>query len=109
MNNREVSRSKKSTLRQRRIRKHILQLFLVGFPMMVLLIGSIFYLKFHSNEKMVGTNEHNLNQPEETKETSITVSAAGDFTIGTDESFGYAGSFVEEVNKNDFPLFCGRD
>ncbi len=105
MNNGEVSGSKKSTLRQRRIRKHILQLFLVGFPMMVLLIGSIFYLKFHSNEKMVGTNEHNLKQPEETKETSITVSAAGDFTIGTDESFGYAGSFVEEVNKNDFPYF----
>ena len=48
--------------------------------------------------------------PEEKKEpkevrTSITISAAGDFTIGTDESFGYAGSFVDEADKNGLGHF----
>ncbi|WP_428912516.1 CapA family protein [Niallia sp. Krafla_26] len=44
-------------------------------------------------------------KPEPVKETSITISAAGDFTIGTDEAFGYSGSFVNEVDKNGFPYF----
>ena len=39
--------------------------------------------------------------------TSITISAAGDFTIGTDESFGYTGSFVEEADKNGLGHFVG--
>ena len=30
---------------------------------------------------------------------------AGDFTIGTDESFGYSGSFVAEAETNGLPYF----
>lgn len=40
-------------------------------------------------------------------ETTIKISAAGDFTIGTDESFGYNGSFVHEADKNGLSHFVG--
>lgn len=40
-------------------------------------------------------------------ETTIKISAAGDFTIGTDESFGYDGTFVHEADKNGLTHFVG--
>ncbi|TKC19291.1 CapA family protein [Robertmurraya kyonggiensis] len=40
-------------------------------------------------------------------ETTIKISAAGDFTIGTDESFGYDGTFVHEADKNGLSHFVG--
>jgi poly-gamma-glutamate capsule biosynthesis protein CapA/YwtB (metallophosphatase superfamily) len=39
------------------------------------------------------------------EETTIQISAAGDFTIGTDESFGYAGTFDYEADKNGLEYF----
>ena len=45
-------------------------------------------------------------EPEEPViETSITVSAAGDFTLGSDLAYGYQGSFIEEATKNGLPHF----
>lgn len=41
------------------------------------------------------------------QETTIKISAAGDFTIGTDESFGYNGTFVHEADKNGLNHFVG--
>lgn len=38
-------------------------------------------------------------------ETQITISAAGDFTLGTDETFQYADSFVDEAEKNGLSYF----
>ncbi|MFC3885646.1 CapA family protein [Bacillus songklensis] len=38
-------------------------------------------------------------------ETSIKISAAGDFTLGTDESFSYAGTFNAEAEKNGLGFF----
>ncbi|MBD3109580.1 CapA family protein [Bacillus sp. AGMB 02131] len=37
--------------------------------------------------------------------TAITISAAGDFTIGSDLGYGYQGSFVEEATKNGLSHF----
>ncbi len=37
--------------------------------------------------------------------TSITVSAAGDFTLGTDEAFAFNGSFTDEAQKNGLGHF----
>lgn len=45
---------------------------------------------------------------EPVKETAITVSAAGDFTLGTDETFQYAGSFPDEAKKNGLPYFVAE-
>ncbi|WP_050180049.1 CapA family protein [Domibacillus robiginosus] len=36
---------------------------------------------------------------------SITISAAGDFTLGTDETFTYAGSFPDEAERNGLAHF----
>jgi len=47
---------------------------------------------------MLGKNE-DLSPVEEIK--TITISAAGDCTLGTDESFGYSGSFMEEFEKQN--------
>ncbi|WP_252432257.1 CapA family protein [Peribacillus butanolivorans] len=41
----------------------------------------------------------------EGKETTIKVSAAGDFTIGTDESFPYPNTFADEASKKGLPFF----
>ena len=41
----------------------------------------------------------NVNQTEN-KIYEISVSAVGDVTIGTDETFGYSGSFVQEVDRH---------
>ncbi|KAB7709266.1 CapA family protein [Bacillus aerolatus] len=42
------------------------------------------------------------------EETTIKISAAGDFTLGTDEAFQYAGSFPDEANKNGLPYFVAE-
>ena len=47
---------------------------------------------------MPSKNE-DLSPVEEIK--TITISAAGDCTLGTDESFGYSGSFMEEFEKQN--------
>ena len=47
---------------------------------------------------MLGKNE-DLYPVEEIK--TITISATGDCTLGTDESFGYSESFMEEFEKQN--------
>ncbi|OMP67895.1 CapA family protein [Domibacillus epiphyticus] len=46
-------------------------------------------------------------EPKETKET-ISISAAGDFTLGTDETFTYEGSFPHEAEKNGLEHFTAE-
>lgn len=41
----------------------------------------------------------------EPEKTNITISAAGDFTLGTDETFTYAGSFPDEVERSGLGHF----
>ncbi|MEK4029466.1 MULTISPECIES: CapA family protein [Bacillaceae] len=47
-------------------------------------------------------------QPVPVKETAITISAAGDFTLGTDETFQRAGSFPDEAEKNGLSYFVAE-
>ncbi|MFZ5354381.1 MAG: CapA family protein [Bacillota bacterium] len=46
-----------------------------------------------------------MRQNREDEVISITVSAAGDCTLGTDYAFGYSGSFIEEADKNGSTYF----
>lgn len=68
-------------------------------------------------KEVTGTEVKNQTLPESNKkpepkeepkvETTIKISAAGDFTIGTDESFGYDGTFVHEADKSGLSHFVG--
>ncbi|MEH7308694.1 CapA family protein [Neobacillus drentensis] len=44
-------------------------------------------------------------KPEQVKETTIKISAAGDFTLGSDESFNYSSSFIKAAADNGLPYF----
>lgn len=44
-------------------------------------------------------------KPEPIKETTIKISAAGDFTLGSDESFNYSSSFIKAADDNGLPYF----
>lgn len=43
--------------------------------------------------------------PPKPVKTTLTFSTAGDFTIGSDESFGYHGTFTQEADQNGLPFF----
>ena len=45
------------------------------------------------------------NKPEPVKETTLKISAAGDFTLGSDESFNYSSSFIKAADDNGLPYF----
>ncbi|MEE6450030.1 CapA family protein [Gottfriedia acidiceleris] len=49
--------------------------------------------------------ENNNTAKPENKETTIKISAAGDFTLGSDEDFQYINSFPAEANKNGLAYF----
>lgn len=55
-------------------------------------------------QKPVGKNE----SKEPKTNPTIKVSAAGDFTLGTDESFPYQGSFPQEAKSNGLPYFVAK-
>lgn len=62
------------------------------------------------NSAKKSTGQNNGEQPVTAPEAkpvsaSITISAAGDFTLGTDETFAYTGSFSEEAEKNGLSHF----
>ncbi len=59
-------------------------------------------IKDSNNE--VGTMEDEIDiiKIKEQQSKKITVSVAGDFTLGTDESYGYYNSFVNEVKKHNY-------
>jgi poly-gamma-glutamate capsule biosynthesis protein CapA/YwtB (metallophosphatase superfamily) len=44
-------------------------------------------------------------KPEPVHETTIKISAAGDFTLGSDESFNYSSSFIKAAADNGLPYF----
>ncbi|WP_075047781.1 CapA family protein [Bacillus andreraoultii] len=98
--------------KRRRIAVFIISLFA--------LIGSSYVGIQSKNQKIskeVKVNKHVLKQisspvvkavPTSVVEpviTTITISAAGDFTLGTDETFGFDGSFVQTAKNNDFSYF----
>lgn len=119
-------RRSKPHKKRRRLKKGVRQSIFIGIPLIfIIIVGSMIMNQMSSNEAVVSevesekTNKKSKEfsqkngeenelvepKPEPIKETSITISAAGDFTIGTDESFGYSGSFVNEAEKNGLPYF----
>ena len=59
-----------------------------------------------SGESTIEEPESNIEPGEiSMTETHITVSAAGDFTLGSDLAYGYQGSFIEEATKNGLSHF----
>ncbi|MGG3888847.1 CapA family protein [Metabacillus fastidiosus] len=48
---------------------------------------------------------NNIGEKAGVTETELKISAAGDFTLGTDESFPYQGSFVHEASISGLPHF----
>ncbi|RTR28818.1 CapA family protein [Robertmurraya yapensis] len=95
--------------------------FIIITVVICLFVAGVFllsYLNSNNNSSVADKGEVNHTvlpksnvQPEPkvepNYETTIKISAAGDFTIGTDESFGYNGSFVHEADKNGLSHFVG--
>lgn len=95
--------------RKRRRLKKSVRRFL--FFLFIMLIGTVLYRIFDS-EKIAtevtvheGKKEDAQEKPEKTTETTIKISAAGDFTLGTDENFDYHDSFVNEASEKGLPYF----
>jgi poly-gamma-glutamate synthesis protein (capsule biosynthesis protein) len=61
-------------------------------------------LKESEKQKQEQSTKENKKQVVVT-ETTVKISAAGDFTLGTDERFGYTDSFVDEASTNELPYF----
>jgi poly-gamma-glutamate capsule biosynthesis protein CapA/YwtB (metallophosphatase superfamily) len=111
MNNRETKNKRK------RLKKSVRRVILAS---LIMIIGLFFYSLTITEDRAV-TNSVAEDQidPEvkaEAKkppdkpvvETAIKVSAAGDFTLGTDENFTYEGSFPDEASKNGLPYFVAK-
>ena len=101
-----LSRTDKKRMRLKRRIRYFL------FLSLFILAGSMVFIGLHTRDVSVGTtksdNENNISkkkQPKRSEETIITISAAGDFTIGTDEKFGYTDSFVAEAEANGYRYF----
>lgn len=96
--------------RKKRRLKRSIRLTVAAF--FLLIIGALMVNVVTTTEQKVSNveNEQELKQVEEPKKpekTTITISAAGDFTLGTDESFTYEGSFPHEAEKNGLSHFVG--
>ncbi|RFU60299.1 CapA family protein [Bacillus sp. V59.32b] len=76
-----------------------------------MIVLCLFFYNNNKNVKTVtngvGTRQTELEGKKKTKteEASITISAAGDFTLGTDENFAYTDSFPDEASTNGLPYF----
>ncbi|WP_088012230.1 CapA family protein [Gottfriedia acidiceleris] len=62
-------------------------------------------IKEPATESPVQKPENNNTAKPENIETTIKISAAGDFTLGSDEDFQYINSFPAEANKNGLAYF----
>ncbi|MGG0719720.1 CapA family protein [Robertmurraya massiliosenegalensis] len=116
-----TSRKERSKEKQRHNTKFLP--YLIGVFVFIIAGGFLVYYmlqKDTSNEtemdniREIGTNgilPQSTKQPvpkeEPIVETTIKISAAGDFTLGTDESFGYHGTFVHEADQNGLSHFVG--
>lgn len=98
---------------------------LVAFLIMLVIISAIVfvrknvYSKTFSNKIILDENSSkHVNIPinhlttikssTQQNEKTIKISAAGDFTLGTDESFNYSESFVAEARRNGLHYFVDR-
>lgn len=130
MNQENELRRSRVKRKRRRAKKTLMQSLLVCF---LILFGGVMYSQFGKQEEVAtkpvennSSNKQNktpentlteeeIKRPKETipvgevqeqvDKAQIKISAAGDFTLGTDETFQYSGSFVDEATKNDLSYF----
>jgi poly-gamma-glutamate synthesis protein (capsule biosynthesis protein) len=95
--------------RKRRRLKKSVRHFLFFFLLMM--IGTALYHILESAKVTTDVALHegeNVNENEKQQkiqEATIKISAAGDFTLGTDENFEYTDSFVNEASEKGLPYF----
>ncbi|OKL35622.1 CapA family protein [Domibacillus mangrovi] len=93
--------------RKKRRLKRSIRLTVAAF--FLLIIGALMVNVVTTKQEVSNVEiEQQPKQIVETKEpekTTITISAAGDFTLGTDESFTYEGSFPHEAEKKGLSHF----
>jgi poly-gamma-glutamate capsule biosynthesis protein CapA/YwtB (metallophosphatase superfamily) len=108
----------RSDNKKRRRRKALLPVIITA---VVLLISGGFYLNSSMKEQNTASENTGIKEnppekvskkepkqeakPEPVKETTIKISAAGDFTLGTDESFDYSTSFNKTASDNGLEYF----
>ncbi|MBO1512441.1 CapA family protein [Metabacillus bambusae] len=107
--------------KRRRLKKSVRHFLLFSFLIIFgVFIYNLFKVEEVSTDLTEINQEHNLkesekqNQEQSTNEnkklepvteTKIKISAAGDFTLGTDERFEYTDSFVDEATTNGLSYF----
>ncbi|MCQ6276865.1 CapA family protein [Bacillus sp. V3B] len=110
MNSRKDGNELNKKTKSRWIRTGIFSILTITFMM----AGVFFNTTNKSSEKDAPTTSRNKGNTEEkantqepvpVSETTIKINAAGDFTLGTDETFGYSGSFVSEASANGYSYF----
>ncbi|PLT32115.1 CapA family protein [Bacillus sp. V5-8f] len=117
--NRIENRQKK----RRRLKRSVKRVLLLGIILIVVLL---IYNYFSTKPEPAVTTQDDRNEnveedksdqtpPSSKKETAeskinttVTISAAGDFTLGTDESFPYDGSFPQEAANNGLSYFVAK-
>lgn len=96
--------------KKRRLKKSVRR----GLFLILILAGSVLSYVFISEKKVVKVTSHHQSKETSVSEkentnvainTSIKISAAGDFTLGRDENYEYTGSFVDEAAKNGLSYF----
>jgi len=112
MDNRDMGRTRK----RRRLKRSVRRILTAGVLLIIaLLIFNNIMTKDQpvtsgvtEEEKKEKTQSGEEKVPAEPVIETIKISAAGDFTLGTDESFTYAGSFPDEASKNGLPYFVEK-
>ncbi|MEH6946950.1 CapA family protein [Bacillus sp. JJ634] len=112
MDNRDMGRMRK----RRRLKRSVRRILTAG---VLLIIALLIFNNIMTKDQPVtsGVTEEGKKEKTQSKEENspvepvietIKISAAGDFTLGTDESFTYAGSFPDEASKNGLPYFVKK-
>ncbi|WP_338786908.1 CapA family protein [Metabacillus sp. FJAT-53654] len=107
--------------KHRRLKKSVRHFILFSFLIIIgVFIFNLFKVEEVSTDQTKTKQEQSLKDSEKQKqeqstnenkklepvtETTIKISAAGDFTLGTDERFEYTDSFVDEAKTNGLPYF----
>ncbi|WP_066304770.1 CapA family protein [Bacillus sp. FJAT-29814] len=127
MDNKEDKSRARSLKERRRLKTWVRVAILAIFVLAVGSISLAYLMKPDKSEpKVADKQQNNINQvkskpkaekqpdqkqeqqeqkPEPVTETTIKISAAGDFTLGTDETFNYSDSFVNVAKANGLPYF----
>ncbi|PFH91370.1 CapA family protein [Bacillus sp. AFS088145] len=112
-----MSQKRKKTSRRKIRIKRIFSLLI--FLVILFVCKNVYSITFGNEFKNEENPQKNVHKPikhtntikappQKPIEETIKISAAGDFTLGTDESFNYSDSFVDEAKRNGLHFFVDR-